>query len=117
MKALSSEDLAAAEAGSYYTIAGVGGSMAEWVEGYEKILVTEEVGKPQEWFTTTGLAVNMYAERTKRGEIFEKDKFKEDLVFLMFPLDGLSIGRLAIVKIQMSDRWFDDMIQNMRLKR
>ena len=38
--------------------------------------------------------------------------YPDDLTFLMFPLTGLNMGRLAIFKILMSDRWFDDIVDN-----
>lgn len=117
MKVLTDADLAQAEAGSYYTIRGAGGPLGAYVLAVEGYLADHLVGKPQEWFTTSGYYVNEYARKTKRAEIFEKDKFPPDLTFLMFSLDGLDIGRLAAVKLQMADTWFDDMVQNMRTVR
>lgn len=117
MRTLTAADLHEAQAGSFYTIRGAGGPLGEFVAVVGGFMVREGVGKPQEWFTTQGHEVNEYARLTKRGEIFEKDKFPVDLTFLMFSLDGLDIGRLAIVRIQMGDTWFDDMIENMRLAR
>lgn len=103
------DDLAKAYDGSYYTIEGAGGDLNEWVEGYEGLLAEEGIGKPVEWFTTTGAAVNLYAHPSNPNDLY-----KFDLTFLMFPLDGLDIGKLAIFKIKMQDRWFDDIVQNMR---
>lgn len=40
--------------------------------------------------------------------------YPDGLTFLMFPLTGLNMGRLAIFKILMSDRWFDDIVDNNR---
>ena len=117
MRALTAKDLHEAQAGSFYTIVGAGGPLGTYIETVESFLAGEEVGKPQEWFTTKGHEVNEYARLTKRGEIYEGDKFLPDTTFLMFPLDGLHIGRLAILRIRMGDRWFDDMVENMRLQR
>jgi hypothetical protein len=40
--------------------------------------------------------------------------FASDLTFMFFPLDGLNVGKLAMFKMQMQARWFDDVIDNMR---
>lgn len=101
------EDLQAAYDGSYFFLAGCGGDLTEWVSGVEKLLAEENVGKPKQWLQTTGAAVNYFA-----GE--NHDPFPLDLVCLLFPLDGLDITKLAIFKINMEARWFDDVIDNMR---
>ena len=105
-------DLNIAYDGSYYTILGAGGELAEWTEGYEKSMVKNgiaEDGKPIEWFKTTGASINAYA-KPKRA----RDYFPDDLVVLMFKLDGLNVGKLAMFKMQMQDRWFDDVVDNIR---
>ena len=103
-------DLDPAYKGSYYTIPGAGGDLAEWTTGYEDLLAKENIGKPTVWYTTTGAAVNSYA-----GEgVAARDQFPSDLTFLLFPLDGLNAGKLAMLKLAMADRWFDDIIDNMR---
>lgn len=117
MKTLIAEDLAAAYEGSYYTILGTGGSIDEWVENYETILKEREIGKPVEWFQTTGREINLYAAKIKGGYVHSADQFKLDLGVLIFPLTDLNLGRLAGFKIQMEDRWFDDIVQNMRPRR
>lgn len=117
MRELTAADLHEAQAGSFYTIAGAGGPLGAYVLAVEGFLADEGVGKPQEWFCTSGHEVNEYARLTKRGEIFEKDKFRPDLPLLLFPLDGLDVGRLAYIRIKMGDRWFDDLVENMRLER
>lgn len=40
------------------------------------------------------------------------NEFKNDLKFLAFPLDGLNVGKLAMFKLKMGDRWSDDIIAN-----
>lgn len=41
------------------------------------------------------------------------DPFRDDLTVLTFPLDGLHVGKLAMFKLTMEDRWFDDVTDNM----
>lgn len=105
------ESLDVADEGSYYTISGAGGDLQEWMDGYEELLTEADIGKPTKWCQTTGAAVNAYASR--RGKVAERDQFQSDLVFLLFPLDGLAVGALAIFKLKMMDRWFDDIVANM----
>lgn len=105
-------DLGAAKNGSYYTVVGCGGDLQEWVTGIESALADAEIGNPTAWFQTTGAEVNAFAA-TFHGRIRCADKFQDDLTILMFPLDGLNVGRLAMFRLQMEDRWFDDIIGNM----
>ena len=114
MRALTSDDLQEAFDGSYYTIIGTGDPLDGWVSNYEKELEKAKIGKPVEWFTTTGEAVNAYAAANKGGVINSRDKFPPELTFMLFPLTELNTGRLAMFKMQWQDRWFDDIIQNMR---
>lgn len=100
-------NLATAYNGSFYFIAGTGGSLEEWKDGYEGFMRRELIGKPVAWYKTTGKAINEFA-----GE--NNNPFPDDLTCLLFPLDGLSVGRLAMFKLSMGDRWFDDVIDNMR---
>jgi hypothetical protein len=110
LSTLSSADLQKAYEGSYYFIAGAGGDLDEWVTGYNGLLAEEGIGEPKAWFKTTGASVNLYA-----GPSLEcRDYFQEDLVILLFPLDGLDGGKLALFKLRAQDRWFDDVIDNMR---
>jgi len=104
---LEAEDLNRAEEGSFYTISGAGGDLNDWVEGIQGLLDEREIGTVREWATCFGGDVNRYAGETK-------DPFPADLVVLMFSLDGLDIGKLAMLKLQLQDRWFDDIVQNMR---
>lgn len=103
-------ELQAAYNASCYFIAGVGGDVDEWIEGYEKWLADEEIGKPVGWLRTTGAAVNFFAG----SGLADDGYFPLDLTCLMFPLHGLHLGKLAIFKIAHQDRWFDDVIDNMR---
>ena len=95
--------------GSHYTICGAGGDLDEWVDGYNKLLAEEGIGTPVCWAQTTGENINNYA--ATRGTV--TDPFQDDLTVLTFPLDGLHVGKLAMFKLTMGDRWFDDVIDNM----
>ena len=109
MTIIDKADLGFADAGSWYTIVGAGGDLQEWVDGVEKLLAEKGIGKPTAWYQTSGKDVNEYARPTRN-----QDAFQEDLTFLMFPLDGLKVGKLAVFKLAMQDRWFDDITANMR---
>jgi len=115
MRTLYSDDLQEAYGGSYYAIVGTGDPLDEWVTNYEELLEKKGIGKPEEWVMTTGESVNAFAGATLKGEIHARDKVKSDLTILLFPLAGLEVGRLAIFKAMMQDRWFDDIIDNMRV--
>jgi len=103
------EDLSRAVEGSFYTICGAGGDLDEWIEGMTKMLIEAEIGAPKAWYKTTGAAVNAFAQPFRRT-----DWFPSDLQILLFPLDGLDVARLAIFRLRAEDRWFDDIIANMR---
>jgi hypothetical protein len=102
-------DLVTAYQGSYYTILGAGGDLSQWVAGYTDMLQAAGCGTPGHWYTTTGQAINEYA--ATKGTV--SDPFQADLTALMFPLDGLNGGILAMFKLQNGDRWFDDIVNNM----
>jgi hypothetical protein len=106
-------DLGKAYEGSWYTILGAGGDLMEWVEGYEEELAGRGIGKPVGWYRTTGAEINEYAGKAL---ISHRAAFPDDLTVLMFPVDGLNVGRLAIFRIDWGDRWFHDVIDNMRRK-
>ncbi len=106
---LDTEKLKHAYDGSYYTLVGTGGPLETWVSGYEDLLEQAEIGTPTRWFQTNGGAVNAYASIS-----LPQNRFPSDLTFLLFPLHDLVMGRLAMFKLQYEDRWFDDVIDNMR---
>lgn len=117
IKTLTSEELKQAQDGSWYTILGAGGDLAYWVKGYEHGMAERGIGAPTAWYRTTGGDVNTYALQAK-GPIRPEDLFQNDLQILMFPLDGIGAGgKLPIFKVTMEDRWFDDIIANMRSRR
>lgn len=94
--------------GSYYTITGCGGDLDEWKEGYQDLLNKEEIGTIREWIEFTGKDIN------EELELEGNNRYQDDLHFLAFNLDGLNIGKLALFKIKMQDRWFDDIVDNLR---
>lgn len=94
--------------GSYYTITGAGGDLDEWKKGYQELLDKEEIGTIKEWITFKGKDMNEIYNLTGRNA------YEDDLTFLTFPLDGLNTGKLAIFKLKMQDRWFDDIVDNNR---
>lgn len=93
--------------GSYYTITGVGGDAEEWKTGYADMLREQGIGEiTGEWISFTGKDMNETYHLT--GD----NRYPDDLHFLAFPLDGLDAGKLAMFKLQMQDRWFDDIVDN-----
>lgn len=96
-----------AYAGSYYTIIGVAGEN-EYKEGYQNLLNELNIGKIKEWYSFTGKEFNDYFETEG------SDRFKSNLHFLCFPIDGLDVKKLAMFKLQMNDRWFDDIVDNLK---
>lgn len=95
--------------GSYYTITGAGGDINEWVKGYTEYLEKEQIGTPKEFFTFTGKQMN------EKYQLSNSVAYRDDLTFLSFPLDNLNTNRLAMFKIRMQDRWFDDIVSNNEL--
>ena len=92
--------------GSYYTITGAGGDLQEWKDGYAEMFREQGIGEIKEWEHFTGKEMN--DEFGLTGD----NRYPDDFNFLAFPLDGLEIGMLAIFKIRMRDRWFDDIVDN-----
>lgn len=93
--------------GSWYTIIGCGGDLEEWKNGYNKLLNEHGIGIPTEWIHFTGKEMN--EEYDLDGDY----KYPNGLNFLAFSLEGLDIGKLAMFKLYMGDRWFDDIVDNM----
>ena len=96
--------------GSYYTITGCGGDLNEWKNGYQELLEKEGIGKITKWVEFTGKEMN------EELELSGDNKYPNDLQFLAFNLDGLEISKLAIFKMRMADRWFDDIVDNDRIR-
>ncbi len=96
----------AAYDGSYYTILGCGGGLGEWTTGYTELLEESCIGTPKQFITFTGDDLNI------NYSLIGDNAYKPDLTCLMFTLDGLDTGKLAIFKLRMGDRWFDDIADN-----
>ena len=92
--------------GSWYTITGCGGDIEDWKNGYNELLDREGCGTPTEWHSFTGKDMNEMLRLT--GD----NRYPDSLVFLAFPLEGMNIGKLAMFKLMMRDRWFDDIVDN-----
>ena len=93
--------------GSYYTITGTGSALQEWKDGYNNLLKENGIGEISEWIDFTGKEMN------EEFNLVGNDRYQDDLQFLAFSLEGLDVGRLALFKLQMGDRWFDDIVGNL----
>lgn len=92
--------------GSYYTITGCGGDIAEWMDGYTKWLKDEGIGTILRFCIIHGKDMNIEFGLTGTN------RYPDDLTFLAFPLTGLNVSKLALFKLRMGDRWFDDIVDN-----
>ena len=92
--------------GSYYTITGCGGNLEEWIQEYTRLLKETGIGIPVQFITFKGSDMNVYYN------LYRNKAYQDDLTFLMFPLNELHIGKLALFKLKMDDRWFDDIVDN-----
>lgn len=92
--------------GNFYTIIGAGGSLEDWVKGYNEMLVEQGIGTPVYWVTFKGAEMNQHYGLT--GD----NRYPDDLNFLAFPLNGLNVGKLAMFKLKMEDRWNRDIVDN-----
>lgn len=96
----------AAYEGSYYTIIGCAGDLNEWIAGYRELLGDRGIGKPEQFTTFKGKDMNEVYGLTG------SNAYTDNLTFLMFPLDGLVVPKLAIFRLQAQDKWFDDIVDN-----
>ncbi len=103
---IDNEKLRKAYDGSYYTIVGAGGDLQEWKDGYRKLLSDAGIGEIKEWIEFDGKEMN------EEFGLTGSNRYPDDLHFLAFPLDWLNIEKLAIFKLSMGDRWFDDIVDN-----
>lgn len=79
----------------------------ELIQAIESSLLREDCGTPKQWFKASGEAINQ-----KFG--LDGSYIKEDAEFLMFDYEGMNVGKLALFKLAMKDRWFTDIIDNAR---
>ena len=99
---------------SWYAIRAGGVGLDEWMDGYTELMGKVGMGAPLQWVTTTGREVNALAENGGEFEIAPRDRFPDDLTILLFEYDHKDMGKLAMFKLRMQDRWFDDAIDSMR---
>lgn len=92
--------------GSYYTVLGAAGEISEWIDGMTEMLQDKEIGTPVKFIIFTGKDMNA------RYDLTDSNAYPDDLHCLAFSLDGLEINKLAVFKLQMGDRWFDDIVNN-----
>ena len=92
--------------GSWYTITGAGGDINEWKEGIQNLLTKDNIGTVKEWEVFSGEEMN------ELGHLTGTNAYPDDLTFIAFSLDGLNTGKLAMFKLRMGDRWFDDIVDN-----
>lgn len=92
--------------GSAYTITGAGGELKEWFDGYQDILNEKQIGNISKWYVFSGKDLN------RKYNLTGDNRYQSNITFIAFPLTGLDIGKLAMLKLQMGDRWFDDIVDN-----
>lgn len=91
---------------SYYTIIGCGGDLTEWIEGYKDLLKKDGIGTPERFITFKGRDMNAYYG------LSGSNAYNEDLTFIAFSIKGLDTSKLAIFRLYMVDKWFDDVVDN-----
>lgn len=95
--------------GSAFTFEGLGfDSFDELKDQINEILEQENIGrvKSENFFTYKGKDMNDYYLLTG------SNRYPDDLTFVSFLNDGLDIGRLAMFKIRIGARWYDDIVSN-----
>jgi len=97
---------------SWYTILGAS-DIREYAEGYVDLMEKAGIGSPSKFVAIHGGTVNQFAQIRAGAVLAPTDLLPSDLTVIIFPLDSLDVGKLAMFKLQMEDRWFDDVIQNM----
>ena len=74
------------------------------------MLDEQNIGTIKEWVEFSGKDMNDYYELTN------SNRYQDNLHFLAFSLDGLDVSKLAVFKIRMQDRWFDDIVDGNRAR-
>ena len=91
--------------GSAFTCIGIN-DPEEWFEDLNKEMSEEGIGSVDEMFTFKGKSMNKYYR-------LEGDHaYPDDLTFLSFHIDKLDRGKLAMYKLRIGARWFDDIVDN-----
>lgn len=97
---------------SWYTILGAS-DVIEFAAGYVDLMEQAGIGAPSKFVAIHGGTVNQFAQGRAGAVLASTDLFPSDLTVILFPLDSLDVGKLAMFKLRMEDRWFDDVVQNM----
>lgn len=95
--------------GSAFTFEGLSfDNFDELKDQINDILEQENIGrvKSENFFTYVGKDMNDYYRLTG------SNRYPDDLPFVSFLLDDLDIGKLAIFKLIIGGRWFDDIVSN-----
>lgn len=108
------EGLQEAYENSAYTICGAGGELSDWVNGVNGLMADRGIGEPLTYEAFTGEQLNEFAADGTRHMISHRDAFPSDLTILVIRNEGLHMGKLAMLKLQLEDRWMDDIVDNMR---
>ena len=95
--------------GSYYTVLGCGGDINDWKNGYKKLLAEDEIMD----LDIDSIIVFSAGELNKEFNLTGTNAYPNDLTCMMFPLNNVqSIGKLAMFRLRMDDKWFDDIVAN-----
>ncbi len=90
---------------SAFTFEGLGfDDFDELKDQINECLEEENIGtvKSENFFTYSGKDMNDYYHLTGTN------RYPDNLTFVSFLLDGLDIGKLAMFKLRIGARWFDD---------
>lgn len=91
---------------SAYTVTGAGGNLNDWMKGINDGLQQRGIGSVSQFYTFKGADMNRVYNL--RGDV----RYQDDLTFLAFKLNGLNVSKLSMLKLEMGDRWFDDIVDN-----
>lgn len=92
--------------GSYFTVLGAGGPISDWTDGLTGMLAEEGMGEPKEFIVFSGKDMNRHYGLTGTNA------YDGSLTCVMFPLDGIDTVKLAMFKMAIGARWFDDIVDN-----
>lgn len=94
---------------SAFTFEGLGfDDFDELKDQINECLEEENIGtvKSENFFTYSGKDMNDYYHLTGTN------RYPDNLTFVSFLLDGLDIGKLAMFKLRIGARWYDDIVDN-----
>ena len=94
---------------SAFTFEGLGfDDFDELKDQINECLEEENIGtvKSENFFTYSGKDMNDYYHLTGTN------RYPDNLTFVSFLLDSLDIGKLAMFKLRIGARWFDDIVNS-----